>query len=114
MQVRLEAALTLRAMAEVDPSCVNALMTTGVETLRAVREGKVTDQVRRERQGGGGLGWPGLGGPILTLIVVGGAASARSNRHAGSPAGDHSEAPFGCAVQVRESRVAWGGGGTLF
>ena len=55
----MEAALTLRAMAEVDPSCVNALMTTGVETLRAVREGKVTDQVRRERQGGGG--WAGLG-----------------------------------------------------
>ncbi|XP_024037767.1 protein SWEETIE isoform X2 [Citrus clementina] len=36
--VRIEAALTLRALAEVDPTCVSGLITYGVTTLNALRE----------------------------------------------------------------------------
>ncbi|XP_039843667.1 protein SWEETIE-like isoform X8 [Panicum virgatum] len=36
--VRVEAALTLRALAEVDPTCVGGLVSYGVTTLRALRE----------------------------------------------------------------------------
>ncbi|KAJ4707111.1 HEAT repeat-containing protein 5B-like [Melia azedarach] len=36
--VRIEAALTLRALAEVDPTCVGGLISYGVTTLNAVRE----------------------------------------------------------------------------
>nr|CAB3470555.1 unnamed protein product [Digitaria exilis] len=37
-QVRVEAALTLRALAEVDPTCVGGLVSYGVTTLHALRE----------------------------------------------------------------------------
>ncbi|GMP28432.1 hypothetical protein CsSME_00003976 [Camellia sinensis var. sinensis] len=36
--VRVEAALTLRALAEVDPTCVGGLISYGVTTLSALRE----------------------------------------------------------------------------
>lgn len=36
--VRIEAALTLRALAEVDPTCVSGLISYGVTTLNALRE----------------------------------------------------------------------------
>ncbi|CBI33667.3 unnamed protein product, partial [Vitis vinifera] len=36
--VRIEAALTLRALAEVDPTCVGGLVSYGVTTLNALRE----------------------------------------------------------------------------
>ncbi|GAV75653.1 LOW QUALITY PROTEIN: hypothetical protein CFOL_v3_19131, partial [Cephalotus follicularis] len=36
--VRIEAALTLRALAEVDPTCVGGLISYGVTTLNALRE----------------------------------------------------------------------------
>ncbi|CAK9150708.1 unnamed protein product [Ilex paraguariensis] len=36
--VRVEASLTLRALAEVDPTCVGGLISYGVTTLRALRE----------------------------------------------------------------------------
>jgi len=36
--VRVEAALTLRALAEVDPTCVGGLVSYGVTTLHALRE----------------------------------------------------------------------------
>ncbi|KAG9458284.1 hypothetical protein H6P81_002792 [Aristolochia fimbriata] len=36
--VRIEAALTLRALAEVDPTCVGGLISFGVTTLHALRE----------------------------------------------------------------------------
>lgn len=37
-QVRIEAALTLRALAEVDPTCVGGLISYGVTMLNALRE----------------------------------------------------------------------------
>ena len=36
--MRIEAALTLRALAEVDPTCVGGLISYGVTTLHALRE----------------------------------------------------------------------------
>lgn len=44
-QVRVEAALTLRALAEVDPTCANNLLSCGVTTLRALREIVVVEKV---------------------------------------------------------------------
>ncbi|XP_078176772.1 HEAT repeat-containing protein isoform X2 [Carex rostrata] len=38
VHVRIEAALTLRALAEVDPTCVGGLISLGITTLNAVRE----------------------------------------------------------------------------
>ncbi|BBH06891.1 hypothetical protein Prudu_018656 [Prunus dulcis] len=38
MRVRIEAALTLRALAEVDPTCVGGLISYGVTMLNALRE----------------------------------------------------------------------------
>ncbi|KAH7658270.1 Armadillo-like helical-containing protein [Dioscorea alata] len=38
LHVRIEAALTLRALAEVDPTCVGGLISYGVTTLHALRE----------------------------------------------------------------------------
>ncbi|KAI5062512.1 hypothetical protein GOP47_0023051 [Adiantum capillus-veneris] len=38
MAVRVETALTIRALTEVDPSCANNLMSFGVTTMRALRE----------------------------------------------------------------------------
>ncbi|XP_020088939.1 HEAT repeat-containing protein 5B isoform X3 [Ananas comosus] len=38
LHVRVEAALTLRALAEVDPTCVGGLISYGVATLQALRE----------------------------------------------------------------------------
>ncbi|MCO5556472.1 hypothetical protein L7F22_010021 [Adiantum nelumboides] len=38
MAVRVETALTIRALTEVDPSCANNLMSFGVTTIRALRE----------------------------------------------------------------------------
>jgi len=37
-QVRTEAALTLRTLAEVDPTCVGGLISYGMTTLHALRE----------------------------------------------------------------------------
>lgn len=45
LQVRVEAALTLRALAEVDPTCANNLLSCGVTTLRALREIVVVEKV---------------------------------------------------------------------
>lgn len=41
----MEAALTLRALAEVDPTCANNLLSCGVTTLRAIREIVVVEKV---------------------------------------------------------------------
>ena len=41
----MEAALTLRALAEVDPTCVGGLVSYGVTTLRALRETVSFDKV---------------------------------------------------------------------
>jgi len=41
----VEAALTLRALAEVDPTCANNLLSCGVTTLRAIREIVVVEKV---------------------------------------------------------------------
>jgi len=41
----VEAALTLRALAEVDPTCVGGLVSYGVTTLRALRETVSFDKV---------------------------------------------------------------------
>lgn len=41
----MEAALTLRALAEVDPTCANNLLSCGVTTLRAIREIIVVEKV---------------------------------------------------------------------
>eukprot|EP00250_Pteridium_aquilinum_P004108 c14345_g1_i1 orf=134-6829(+) len=38
MAVRVETALTIRALTEVDPFCANSLMSFGVTTIRALRE----------------------------------------------------------------------------
>ena len=38
LQVRIEAALTLRALAEVDPTCVGGLVSYVVTMLNALRE----------------------------------------------------------------------------
>lgn len=45
-QVRIEAALTLRALAEVDPTCVSGLITYGVTTLNALRENVSFEKVK--------------------------------------------------------------------
>uniref|UniRef100_A0A7I4F5U7 Uncharacterized protein n=1 Tax=Physcomitrium patens TaxID=3218 RepID=A0A7I4F5U7_PHYPA len=47
--VRVEAALTLRALAEVDPTCANNLLSCGVTTLRAIREIVVVEKGERLR-----------------------------------------------------------------
>ncbi|KAG6469148.1 hypothetical protein ZIOFF_073846 [Zingiber officinale] len=39
LQVRIESALTLRSLAKVDPTCVGGLISYGVTTLHALREG---------------------------------------------------------------------------
>lgn len=36
--MRAESALTLRALAEIDPTCVGGLVNYGVTTLKAIRE----------------------------------------------------------------------------
>lgn len=41
----MEAALTLRALAEVDPTCVGGLISYGVATLQALRESVSFDKV---------------------------------------------------------------------
>jgi hypothetical protein len=41
----VEAALTLRALAEVDPTCANNLLSCGVTTLRAIREIVIVEKV---------------------------------------------------------------------
>ena len=41
----MEAALTLRALAEVDPTCVGGLVSYGVTTLHALRETLSFDKV---------------------------------------------------------------------
>lgn len=45
-QVRIETALTLRALAEVDPTCVSGLITYGVTTLNALRENVSFEKVK--------------------------------------------------------------------
>lgn len=45
-QVRIEAALTLRALAEVDPTCVGGLISYGVTTLTALRENVSFEKVQ--------------------------------------------------------------------
>lgn len=45
LQVRIEAALTLRALAKVDPSCVGGLISYGVTTLHALRESGSLEKV---------------------------------------------------------------------
>lgn len=47
LQVRVEAALTLRALAEVDPACANNLLSCGVTSLRALRETLVVEKVQQ-------------------------------------------------------------------
>ncbi|XP_010265191.1 PREDICTED: HEAT repeat-containing protein 5B [Nelumbo nucifera] len=42
--VRIEAALTLRAIAEVDPTCVGGLISYGVTTLNALRESVLSEK----------------------------------------------------------------------
>jgi hypothetical protein len=49
MAVRVEAALTLRALAEVDPACANNLLSCGVTSLRALRETLVVEKGDRLR-----------------------------------------------------------------
>ncbi|XP_072983205.1 protein SWEETIE isoform X2 [Typha latifolia] len=44
LHVRVEAALTLRALAEVDPTCVGGLISYGVTTLHALRESAFFDK----------------------------------------------------------------------
>lgn len=44
-QVRTEAALALRALAEVDPTCVGGLISYGMTTLHALRESTATGKV---------------------------------------------------------------------
>lgn len=44
-QVRIEAALTLRTLAEVDPVCVGGLISYGVTTLQALRESAAGERV---------------------------------------------------------------------
>lgn len=41
----MEAALTLRALAEVDPTCVGGLVSYGITTLHALRETLSFDKV---------------------------------------------------------------------
>lgn len=45
LQVRIEAALTLRSLAEVDPTCVGGLTSFGVTTLNALRDSVSFDKV---------------------------------------------------------------------
>lgn len=45
-QVRIEAALTLRALAEVDPTCVGGLVSYGVTSLSALRENLAFEKVK--------------------------------------------------------------------
>lgn len=47
-QVRIEAALTLRALAEVDPTCVGGLISYGVTMLNALRENISFEKVIHE------------------------------------------------------------------
>lgn len=49
-QVRVEAALTLRALAEVDPTCVGGLISYGVTTLSALRENLSFEKVLSENR----------------------------------------------------------------
>ncbi|KAH9566013.1 hypothetical protein CY35_04G109200 [Sphagnum magellanicum] len=49
MAVRVEAALTLRALSEVDPACANNLLSCGVTSLRALRETLVVEKGDRLR-----------------------------------------------------------------
>lgn len=42
----VEAALTLRALAEVDPTCVGGLISFGVTTLNALRENVSFEKVK--------------------------------------------------------------------
>ncbi|XP_057828164.2 protein SWEETIE isoform X1 [Cryptomeria japonica] len=49
LPVRVEAALTLRTLAEVDPSCVGGLISYGVTTLRALRETVAIEKGERLR-----------------------------------------------------------------
>ncbi|KAK1313189.1 hypothetical protein QJS10_CPA06g02190 [Acorus calamus] len=48
-EVRIEAALTLRGLAEVDPTCVGGLISFGVTTLLALRETLSVEKVSRLR-----------------------------------------------------------------
>ncbi|KAL5981901.1 hypothetical protein ACLOJK_015968 [Asimina triloba] len=43
-EVRLEAALTMRVLAEVDPTCVGGLVSYGVATLQALRESATNEK----------------------------------------------------------------------
>lgn len=45
-QVRVEAALTLRSLAEVDPSCVGGLISYAVTMLSAARENVSFEKVK--------------------------------------------------------------------
>ncbi|XP_009403181.3 protein SWEETIE isoform X2 [Musa acuminata AAA Group] len=51
--VRIEAALTLRALAKVDPSCVGGLISYGVTTLHALRESGSLEKVMLVSEFGG-------------------------------------------------------------
>lgn len=45
-QVQIEAALTLRLLAEVDPTCVGGLVSFGVTMLNALRENLSFEKVK--------------------------------------------------------------------
>ncbi|KAJ6840795.1 HEAT repeat-containing protein 5B [Iris pallida] len=65
LHVRIEAALTLRSLAEVDPTCVGGLISYGVTTLHALRE-----SVSIEKGGNMGLQLDSLHGQATVLAAL--------------------------------------------